>query len=57
MPSSKKDKLLRFHEPPPFWGPKAKPKRATSEEETNSDGNSKTKVNFLCENNFNSPAN
>jgi len=49
MPSSKKDKLLRFQEPPPFWGPKAKPKRATSEEETTSDGNSKTKVKLLFE--------
>jgi hypothetical protein len=47
MPSSQNGKLLIFQEPPPFWGPKAKPKRATSEEETNLDGNSKTKVNVL----------
>lgn len=26
-PLSKRNKLVRFHEPPPFWGPKAKPKR------------------------------
>jgi len=23
--------LVRFHEPPPFWGPKAKPKRKADE--------------------------
>jgi tRNA (guanine26-N2/guanine27-N2)-dimethyltransferase len=33
IPPSKKDKLLRFQEPPPFWGPKAKPKRKISEED------------------------
>lgn len=26
-PMSKRNKLIRFQEPPPFWGPKAKPKR------------------------------
>jgi hypothetical protein len=29
-PQSKLDKLVRFHEPPPFWGPKSKPKRLGS---------------------------
>lgn len=27
IPASKKNKMVRFHEPPPFWGPKSKPKR------------------------------
>lgn len=31
MPSSKRDKLLRYHEPPPFWGPGTKPKRKAEE--------------------------
>ncbi len=32
---SKKNKMVRYHEPPPFWGPKAKPKRKSSD--TNDD--------------------
>lgn len=30
-PMSKKNKLVRFHDPPPFWGPKAKPKRKSED--------------------------
>lgn len=26
-PESKRNKMVRYHEPPPFWGPKSKPKR------------------------------
>lgn len=36
LPLSKKNKMVRFHEPPPFWGPKAKPKRKSDNETTNS---------------------
>lgn len=31
VPLSKKNKMVRFHEPPPFWGPKAKPKRKSED--------------------------
>lgn len=42
VPKSKIDKLIRFHEPPPFWGPGKRPK-------SNGDGksNDKNKVNIL----------
>lgn len=35
MPQSKKSKMLRFQEPPPFWGPKARPKKRTCSTEDN----------------------
>ena len=35
MPQSKKSKMLRFQEPPPFWGPKARPKKRTASTEDN----------------------
>lgn len=33
-PLSKRNKLVRFHEPPPFWGPKAKPKRKADDNDS-----------------------
>lgn len=33
---------MRYHEPPPFWGPKSKPKRKNEQD----DCSSKEKVNF-----------
>lgn len=34
LPSSKKNNLLRYQEPPPFWGPGTKPKRKAESQET-----------------------
>ena len=43
MPNSKKNHMLRFQEPPPFWGPGSKPKRKADEEEEDALQNEKNK--------------
>lgn len=41
LPNSKKFKMLRYQEPPPFWGPKSKPKRKNEDNDDDDESEQK----------------